>query len=1354
MTNMRRIKKPQIKLGKIRKTKDKGFRVVTDSRLVIDQYSNRSQRVVVKVKQSYNKGDGLWKSHGRYLERDTARCGDGFSAEEDKIDIAKTLHSWQQSGDEKLHKIILSPESADQLDMRYYAKEVMAKVQDDLGRELEWVAITHTNTDNSHVHIALRGVDQKGKRLDIESYLGANFRNRSQELATNNLGPRLHTEILEKREHELYAKRVTDIDRLLLWKAKEGIVTLSFASKPNWRKEKSRSQELIRLTFLTQLGLAQKISETRWRISDDLRESLKRLSLCEQLVNDQVPGWQHVKTLERIGVVRKQLKHGDKLVGKVLALNIRDPFGDQEHMLLDATDGKTYHLNQPKNLSASRIKDGDVVVLERRSIEVRDDNTKESVTREFTAVRILKNWETSYEIKSEAVEILQRKRSTSVEFPKSSFATPWHAETLERVVELSNPDYKLYPNNWQDELPKIHFKQIDPNSLEWNPRSLSDTDLKQIVGEVVATSNEKFLVKDVRDAKSRVIDLKDVGLSWPPSIGDTVRVSVKTIPKLRIVKTDYRLAQLLSSGKSFEQHELDESERKFIIARANSWVKWKLLEQDSEGAYRVAGDSKILSRDPLLSLMEQTLSSVRATINNNIKNQPAWMKRFDQESISADTEKFTTLDKLLHTLGESCATTDSWLAGALNSRKELWQSRGVKINSDFEKAAKQWLTERLSPTVLSSGESITGKVVNLSINDERYFAVDSNDGAIRYFRISDRIREQIETSMLEVGDVVTLTGKSFVKSKSGEVKQTINYLELVRYFDWESSAELLKEAIHGESKIIQAVESDSFANTWKSAVEKRRIELKNQMGLELKETRLVIGQQLIGKLISLDINDQTKLLLEGVDGRLHLITQGRAIRREIRDAKVKCGDVLLLVGKEFVVESKRISYTEAKQLTGWSTSLRIDKFALSAELDIAKSDQKLFRSNFARQWLAEAQKRRKFLSSRDITLDDIVKLSAEHDQHPPQVEREFFEIKIGHPVSGKVTEINFGANGAKPRYLILNTPDQPILYIKASQGLCRAVVDGRIQTGDQVTLSVREFSKNGQQLHYTQIDHRDIRERSLASNEILVCKLLSRTIHKESFILVDSTEGKIHLRVSRSIKNQIKSGELRLGDVVLFTAREVVRKDLSDAKRTELKATTLCNWKRSEYLDKAAIRTIRSETSSDELQLPENSFSLHWQRAVSERAHKLKDKGIGLSEDWEAGLKKIREEERQELLRRAPKLNDIQNHDLRDLPRLEVLFNEAANTGVIVRSEANALNFIAAAVKAQTARGNATRIFEEIISKNDWKKINQLDEDKARNLLVNYRARYENAFATSTSEDSTKRDREKYFEREDSGRSL
>src|SRR6266851_116094 len=91
-----------------------------------------NQRVAVRVNYSANKNPGQWKAHGTYVARESATQGGraaeaGFNATDQKLDIATTLNNWQSAGDERLFKIIVSPEFADRLNLQKYARELTRK---------------------------------------------------------------------------------------------------------------------------------------------------------------------------------------------------------------------------------------------------------------------------------------------------------------------------------------------------------------------------------------------------------------------------------------------------------------------------------------------------------------------------------------------------------------------------------------------------------------------------------------------------------------------------------------------------------------------------------------------------------------------------------------------------------------------------------------------------------------------------------------------------------------------------------------------------------------------------------------------------------------------------------------------------------------------------------------------------------------------------------------------------------------------------------------------------------------------------------------------------------------------------
>src|ERR1700676_5513624 len=153
-----------------------------------------NQRVAVRVSYSANKNPGQWKAHGRYVARESAtqkgRAAEaGFNATEQSLNIAATLDNWQKAGDERLFKIIVSPEFANRLNLEQHTRELMKRIERDLGTQLKWVAAVHHNTEHPHVHIAVRGLDDKGMPLRLpREYIRRGLRERPEEIATDARG--------------------------------------------------------------------------------------------------------------------------------------------------------------------------------------------------------------------------------------------------------------------------------------------------------------------------------------------------------------------------------------------------------------------------------------------------------------------------------------------------------------------------------------------------------------------------------------------------------------------------------------------------------------------------------------------------------------------------------------------------------------------------------------------------------------------------------------------------------------------------------------------------------------------------------------------------------------------------------------------------------------------------------------------------------------------------------------------------------------------------------------------------------------------------------------------------------------
>src|SRR5271170_582198 len=265
---------------------------VRAARVRVSEPPAYARRCVVKASFSRNRRSGAWAAHARYLSRPGAQQemgkGLGFDEDREDIDMLATVRDWEKS-DELMWRFIVSPEDADRLNLRDHVRELVGQMERDLETKLEWVAIDHHNTDDAHVHLLVRGVRENGRPLEINrEYLRSGLRIRSQEIATRELGPRLEPEMLRSRERAIAREQWTEIDRALQRKADgNGVVTYD-QSQP--RSEGSRiraEQEIDRLQFLSGLGLAHRVGERSWQLSDDHERDLRERQVSKDVIKSR-----------------------------------------------------------------------------------------------------------------------------------------------------------------------------------------------------------------------------------------------------------------------------------------------------------------------------------------------------------------------------------------------------------------------------------------------------------------------------------------------------------------------------------------------------------------------------------------------------------------------------------------------------------------------------------------------------------------------------------------------------------------------------------------------------------------------------------------------------------------------------------------------------------------------------------------------------------------------------------------------------------------------------------------------------------------------------------------------------------
>ncbi len=300
----------------------------------------------VTVKDSFVKNNPRlpWSKHGFYLMRESAKKR-AFDAVSEEVDLASRMGQWQESGDRHMFRIVLSPEDADRLDLEEYTREYVKRLEKGLGTRLEWAAVEHDNTDHPHVHLVVRGKDDREADLVLsKDTIKRGLRTLAQELATEELGLRRGDEILASRERATLTAGMTEIDRGLFHRAqleKNGarILTLPKKSGPGEYGEKIR-QDRVRLEVLKGFGVAREIRGDTWQIADNAEEVLKGMSLMRDIQKRRalVEG-----NASRPGLPFAFSWPGERLSGKILGSGPVSEMSEEKYLFIEGEDGRMYY---------------------------------------------------------------------------------------------------------------------------------------------------------------------------------------------------------------------------------------------------------------------------------------------------------------------------------------------------------------------------------------------------------------------------------------------------------------------------------------------------------------------------------------------------------------------------------------------------------------------------------------------------------------------------------------------------------------------------------------------------------------------------------------------------------------------------------------------------------------------------------------------------------------------------------------------------------------------------------------------------------------------------------------------------
>ncbi|CAH1653247.1 Type VI secretion protein [Hyphomicrobiales bacterium] len=331
-----------------RSTFGRGRNVISRSQLL-----GSHRRVVAKARIARHRGrtfrSAPISAHLSYLKREgVSRDGEKgvmFAAETDRADDLAFADRCQ---DDRHHfRFIISPEDAGQMgDLRDFTRDLVRQMETDLGTRLDWVAVEHWNTDNPHVHLLVRGVDETGADLVISrDYISHGLRGRAEELVNAELGPKPEHEIRSSLAREIDAERWTRLDREIARESNElGYIDLRPEAKGPDDPE-IRRLLVARLRHLEKMALAADAGVNEWFVEPGAERALRELGHRGDIIKTMHQAFAGLG--EERGVADFTIdpgKDGPPIIGRLVDKGLHDELTGEAYAVIDGTDGRAHHV--------------------------------------------------------------------------------------------------------------------------------------------------------------------------------------------------------------------------------------------------------------------------------------------------------------------------------------------------------------------------------------------------------------------------------------------------------------------------------------------------------------------------------------------------------------------------------------------------------------------------------------------------------------------------------------------------------------------------------------------------------------------------------------------------------------------------------------------------------------------------------------------------------------------------------------------------------------------------------------------------------------------------------------------------
>jgi type IV secretory pathway VirD2 relaxase len=327
-----------------------------------------ARRVVIKAHVHRLNASGAKAAalHLRYIERDGVER-DGSKGVLYNADGRARAESFEQPRFDEKHqfRLIVAPEDGAELDLTAYVRRLMATVERDVGRKLEWAAVNHYDTGHPHAHVVVRGVDRDRREVRLDrAYVSHGLRARAQELATAELGPRHEFEVRRAHTKEVTQDRFTSLDRELERRARNNQVEVRSGQRRGFIDPSTLT---ARLEHLEGMRLAERRSPTSWKLTDGWQSPLRELGSRGDILKQMhaaIAGDPARYHIVRAGQALPTEAAGGAAVvsGRVASKGLSDELKGVFYAVVETPAGHAYHVPLDRHAAAT-MRTGDIVTF-------------------------------------------------------------------------------------------------------------------------------------------------------------------------------------------------------------------------------------------------------------------------------------------------------------------------------------------------------------------------------------------------------------------------------------------------------------------------------------------------------------------------------------------------------------------------------------------------------------------------------------------------------------------------------------------------------------------------------------------------------------------------------------------------------------------------------------------------------------------------------------------------------------------------------------------------------------------------------------------------------------------------------